>query len=324
MPWVAIEVPPEPPAEMMPPRSRRVARKASKASAIAAVGAAPVVAEHRRLALRMMARHLARMHAGGRGLAGGRQVDRDHAQAQLLEALAQEGQLAALGVEGARDIGRAFAAGRDRELEHARRRGTPAAAGGGFRRAARTRRTMSATGAAVPPAFQRVKPRTVLGARSSSDGAPSPWARRTVKTCVGGGVVGRGDQRIFELVALAAGAHAQQPLLQFAVGRQLGRRHLLRDAAVDHQADAIGHRRWRRRGSARSAAPRCGPRPPARAGPAPPARRSPAPGPSVGSSITSSCGLSSSARPIASICCSPPDSCAPPWPRRSASRGNMA
>ena len=37
MPCVAIEVPPEPPAEMMPPRSRRVAMKASNASAIAAV-----------------------------------------------------------------------------------------------------------------------------------------------------------------------------------------------------------------------------------------------------------------------------------------------
>ena len=46
-------------------------------------------------------------------------------------------------------------------------------------------RTMSATGAAVPPAFQRVKPRTVPGARSAMVGAPSPWARRTVNTCVG-------------------------------------------------------------------------------------------------------------------------------------------
>jgi hypothetical protein len=45
--------------------------------------------------------------------------------------------------------------------------------------------------------------------------------------------------------------------------------------------------------------------------------------PSVGSSITSSLGSSSSARPIASICCSPPESCAPPWPRRSARRGNI-
>jgi hypothetical protein len=46
--------------------------------------------------------------------------------------------------------------------------------------------------------------------------------------------------------------------------------------------------------------------------------------PSVGSSITSTRGLNSSARPIASICCSPPDNWAPPWRRRSASRGNKS
>lgn len=37
MPCVAIEVPPEPPAEIRPPRSRRVRRKASKARPMAAV-----------------------------------------------------------------------------------------------------------------------------------------------------------------------------------------------------------------------------------------------------------------------------------------------
>ena len=37
MPWHAIEVPPDPPAEMTPPRSRRVRTKTSKASAMAAV-----------------------------------------------------------------------------------------------------------------------------------------------------------------------------------------------------------------------------------------------------------------------------------------------
>ena len=45
--------------------------------------------------------------------------------------------------------------------------------------------------------------------------------------------------------------------------------------------------------------------------------------PSVGSSMTSSFGLKSSAREIASICCSPPDSSAPPLPLRSARRGNV-
>ena len=45
--------------------------------------------------------------------------------------------------------------------------------------------------------------------------------------------------------------------------------------------------------------------------------------PSVGSSMTRSFGLKSSARPIASICCSPPESSAPPLALRSASRGNV-
>ena len=45
--------------------------------------------------------------------------------------------------------------------------------------------------------------------------------------------------------------------------------------------------------------------------------------PSVGSSITSRVGLKSSARAMASICCSPPESSAPPLPFRSASRGNV-
>jgi hypothetical protein len=46
--------------------------------------------------------------------------------------------------------------------------------------------------------------------------------------------------------------------------------------------------------------------------------------PSVASSRISSDGLVSSARPIVSICCSPPESCAPPCARRSASRGNVS
>ena len=46
--------------------------------------------------------------------------------------------------------------------------------------------------------------------------------------------------------------------------------------------------------------------------------------PSVGSSITSSRGLASSAREIASICCSPPESCPPALFLRSARRGNVS
>ena len=44
--------------------------------------------------------------------------------------------------------------------------------------------------------------------------------------------------------------------------------------------------------------------------------------PSDGSSNIISFGLDMSARPIASICCSPPDSVPATWLRRSASRGN--
>ena len=45
--------------------------------------------------------------------------------------------------------------------------------------------------------------------------------------------------------------------------------------------------------------------------------------PSVGSSMTRSRGLSSSAREIATICCSPPDSCEPALDLRSARRGKV-
>src|SRR5437588_416516 len=46
--------------------------------------------------------------------------------------------------------------------------------------------------------------------------------------------------------------------------------------------------------------------------------------PSDGSSISKTLGLDISARPMASICCSPPERKAAIWPRLSASRGNMA
>jgi hypothetical protein len=46
--------------------------------------------------------------------------------------------------------------------------------------------------------------------------------------------------------------------------------------------------------------------------------------PSDGSSNMTSSGLPIRQRPIASICCSPPDMVPAAWPRRSASRGNMA
>ena len=46
--------------------------------------------------------------------------------------------------------------------------------------------------------------------------------------------------------------------------------------------------------------------------------------PSVGSSRSSTDGLMHSARPVASICCSPPDSVSARWFRRSRRRGNIS
>ena len=109
---------------------------------------------------RMVARHLARVHAGRRRLARGGQVHRDDAQAQLVEALAQEEQLARLGVEGADHIGGTARAGGDGKIEESRGSApglapVPAPARGGGERAAPSR-GMSVSGATAPPAFQRV------------------------------------------------------------------------------------------------------------------------------------------------------------------------
>ena len=107
MPAVASAVPPDPPAEMMPPRSRRVAMKRSKALRHLHHRGTAIAGEHGLRAAGVMARHLRRAHAGRGRLARGGQVDRDRAHTQTLEAVADEEQLAALGVEGARDIRRA-------------------------------------------------------------------------------------------------------------------------------------------------------------------------------------------------------------------------
>ena len=91
------------------PRLRRSARRRAP-SRVTALPRSPL--KTARLAVGMVARDLARMDRRGRRLARGREVDRDDAQAELLEALAQEEQLAALGVEGAGDIGGAAARSR--------------------------------------------------------------------------------------------------------------------------------------------------------------------------------------------------------------------
>ena len=130
----------------------------------------------------------------------------------------------------------------------------------------------------------------------------------------------RRPRRFLLRLVLAMPADAEQALLQ-----RRGRRPARAPASSRSMrpltmiADAAPRREVPRRSSARSAGPRS--RPPRRAARSICSTCSTMIGasPSVGSSMTSSCGLPSSARQIASICCSPPESCAPPLRRRSAS-----
>ena len=75
MPAVASEVPPEPPAEMMPPMSRWRTIQRAKASAIASTDWPRSPVKTADGAARMHARHLLRRHIGARRLAGGREID---------------------------------------------------------------------------------------------------------------------------------------------------------------------------------------------------------------------------------------------------------
>ncbi len=203
---------------------------------------AAVAAEDGRFALRMMARHLARMDACRRGLAGGREIDGDDPQPKPLEALAQEEELAALGVEGAGDIGGARAAGGHREFEHLRRGcgGSLRRGGRCDRRAARDVGHRSGRAAGVPAveAAHRRRREVVERRRAVAMGAAHGQhlhRRRRLVAPVG--------LRLgLRLEAVTARAHPEQPLLQIAVDGELRGRHLLGDAAVDHHADAVGDR----------------------------------------------------------------------------------
>ena len=226
---------------MRPPTSRRREHETLERDRHRAHRAAAVVGEHRGFAVGMVARHLARVHAGRRRLARGREVHRDHAQAELLQALAQVEQLAALGVEGAGHVGGAHAAGGDGERPAAARPAWPAARlqrrlRGGHRRLARDVRQRRRRVAAVPAveAAHRARRRIVERRRAVAEGPPHRQHAH--------GVGRRGRRRggLGGLVVVA-GAHAEQALLQLAVGSQRLRRHLVRDAAVDHHADAVGH-----------------------------------------------------------------------------------
>jgi hypothetical protein len=187
----------------------------------------------------VVTRHLARVHAGRRRLARRREVDRDDAQAELLEALAQVVQLAALGVERAGHVGRAAAAGRHRERQHLPRRWRRTGAGHRRRRGRRLARDVGQRGggvAAVPAveaahrARRQVVERRCAVAERTAHRQHLHAGRRLRR---------RGRHRLVGRVV--ARAHTEQPLLQLAIGSQCLRRHLLREAAVDHHADAIGH-----------------------------------------------------------------------------------
>ena len=246
-------------------------------------GAAAVAAEHRRFAA---AGGGAPPRAGARWPARAcrevDEVDRDHAQAELLQALAQEEQLArpwCRRCRRRRRRGRCWRRPGSRSTWPAAAAAAAAAASAAARagaaRAMSAHRRGGAAGVPAVEAAHRARRQVVERRRAvAMRAAHGEHLRRRVGSAPAGArrVVGSGS-------SCAARAHAEQPLLQLAVGGQLGGRHLLRDAAVDHHADAVGHvdrhaevlldqqHRDLAVGGQRRAAP------------APPARRSPAPGP---------------------------------------------
>ena len=122
---------------------------------------------------------------------------------------------------------------------------------------------------------------------------------------------------------LGVAADAEQALLQIAVGGKPRGVDDAVDAAVDHDRDFV---------ATAVATPMFCSMTSTAMSPSSPRRTSMSStwatitgaSPSVGSSMTSSCGLVSSAREIASICCSPPESWPPPLFLRSARRGKVS
>ncbi len=245
-----------------------------------------------------------------RRLAGRRQIDGAGRNAERLEPVADEFELAPLRIERAGDDrGAADALGE-------RKSRTCAAC----RLRAATRRPSIAAG--WSPAFSSAP--ATEGSRPASRQASRSTRRRHCRRVRSGRHRPTALRRSRRPAALAAAdrlfllpTDAEQALLQFAIGGKRARLHHPVDAAVDHDGDVIGHagrhadilldhedRHRRLRGaSCTSMFSTCSTITGAK--------------PSVGSSMISRCGLPSSARPIASICCSPPESCVPPLVRRS-------
>ena len=121
----------------------------------------------------------------------------------------------------------------------------------------------------------------------------------------------------------SAALHAQVAALQLGVGRRARRPSSRRRSARPPSRAGARPSPWPSRGSARRRGSR-GPRPRAPRKVSISVSMIVGASPSEGSSMISSLGLASSARPMASICCSPPESCMPPFWRRSARRGKSS
>ena len=226
MPCVASAVPPEPPAEIdsaqiAPPQEKVLERHGHLAHRRAAV-----VGKYRPFAFWMISRHFARMDHRRRGLARGGEVDRDRAQPELVEAVAQVEELAALGVEGAGDVGGALGGLRHRELHYPRLCGL-LLSGRGYE-------SDAPVDGAEP---QRVKPRTVRSAARPGSGtscvARAPYGEDLR-------LLGRRRPVRRRSTLVLGHLHAEQPLLQLAVGGELGGGHRARDAPVHHHVDGVG------------------------------------------------------------------------------------
>ena len=120
MPAVASEVPPEPPAEMMPPMPRSRSIQRAKASAIAVTDCAAIAGKDRARAARMHRGDLHRRDVGARHLAGGGEIDGADRNVQRAQPVADEAEFGALGVESADDQRRAADALGERNREHLR------------------------------------------------------------------------------------------------------------------------------------------------------------------------------------------------------------
>ena len=299
-PGATSAVPPEPPAEMMPASRLWRLIQASNASAMAVIAAPRSPVNTAFGAARMIGARPDGRHVGRRRSARRRKIDQEHAHAGIRDLVANEAQFVAFGVERAGDNDR-----RERRRDAIGRNSTAGAPQ--WRRARRggARARRPPRSAPPAPAATSASAKSGWRCRRGSGRVASPAA---VRPC---GRSGRLERRPSSGgSALAVLADAEQPLLQFAIGFEPRRLHQPVDPAVDHDRDFLGHRGGDADillddkhadiaflAEAEQDSSTCSTITGAR--------------PSVGSSMIRRCGLSSSAREIASICCSPPESWLP-------------